>query len=63
MPKCYFNKVANNFIEIGLRHGCPPVNLLHIIWTPFPRNTPGDCLCYFQAKSAYFSQLLVLRYF
>ena len=34
MPKCDFN-----FIEIALRHGCSPVNLLHIFKTPFPRNT------------------------
>ena len=24
-----------NFIEIALRHGCSPVNLLHIFRTPF----------------------------
>ena len=24
MPKCDFNKVASNFIEITLRHGCSP---------------------------------------
>ena len=30
-----------NFIEITLRHGCSPVNLLHIPRTPFPKNTPG----------------------
>ena len=28
-----------NFIEIALRHGCSPVNLLHIFRTPFPQNT------------------------
>ena len=32
IPKCDFNKAA----EIALRHGCPPVNLLHIFRTPFP---------------------------
>ena len=31
MPKC----------EITLRHGCSPVNLLHIFRTPFTRNTSG----------------------
>ena len=49
MPKCDFNKVAFaisvkllcNFIEIALRHGCPPINLLHIFKTLFPRNTSG----------------------
>ena len=39
MPKCDFNKVASNFIEITLRYGCSPVNLLHIFITPFPKNT------------------------
>ena len=33
MPKCDFNKVA--------LHGCTPVNLLHIIRTPFTKNTYG----------------------
>ena len=28
-----------NFIEIALRHGCSPANLLHIFRTPFPKNT------------------------
>ena len=32
MPKCLI-------IEITLQHGCSPVNLLHILRIPFPRNT------------------------
>ena len=36
MPKSDFSKV-----EITLRHGCPPVNLLHIFRTPFLKNTSG----------------------
>ena len=39
MPKCDFNKVRSNFVEITLRHGCSPVNLLHIFITSFPKNT------------------------
>ena len=35
MPKC------DNFIEITLRHGCSPVNLLHIFRTPFYKNAYG----------------------
>ena len=31
----------SNFTEIELRHGCSPVNLLHIFRTSFPRNTSG----------------------
>ena len=33
--------LQSNFIETALRHGCSPVNLLHIFRTPFPRNTSG----------------------
>ena len=46
MPKCDFNKAAkqSNFIEITPRHGCSPVNLLHIFRTPFPNNTSGRLL-------------------
>ena len=32
-------KLLCNFIEIALRHGCSPVNLLHIFGTPFPKST------------------------
>ena len=35
MPKCDFNKVASNFIEIALLHGCSTVNLLLIFRTLF----------------------------
>ena len=42
MPKCYFNKVAT--VLKSLRHVCSPVNLLHILRTPFPRNTSGQLL-------------------
>ena len=41
MPKCDFNKVECNFIEITLQHGCSPVNLLHIFRTPFTKNISG----------------------
>ena len=45
MPKCGC-KLYCNFIEITLRHGCSPVNLLHIFRTPFPKNTSGGLLLY-----------------
>ena len=32
-------KLQSNFIEITLRHGCSPVNLLHIFMTLFFKNT------------------------
>ena len=41
MPKCDFN-----FIEITLRHGCSPVNLLYIFGTPFSKNTSGWLLLF-----------------
>ena len=46
MPKCDFNKVALhcNFIEITLRHGCSPVNVLHMFRIPFLKNTSGRLL-------------------
>ena len=34
-------KLQSKFIEIAIRHGCSPVNMLHIFRKPFPRNTPG----------------------
>ena len=42
MSKCDF-KLQSNFIEITLRHGFSPVNLLHIFRTPFSKNTSGGC--------------------
>ena len=33
-----------NFIEITLRRGCSPVDLLHIFRTSFPENTSGRLL-------------------
>ena len=32
---------------IALRHGCSPVNLLHIFRAPFPKNTSGQLLLSF----------------
>ena len=36
-----------NFIEIALRHGCSPVNLLHIFRASFFKNTSGGLLLNF----------------
>ena len=41
MPKCDFNKVAKQ-----LRHGCSPLNLLHIFRTLFLKNTSDGLLLY-----------------
>ena len=37
-------KLLYNFIEITLRHGCSPVNLLYIFKTLFPKNICGGLL-------------------
>ena len=37
-------KLLCNFIEIALRQGCSPVNLLHIFRAPFLENTYGRLL-------------------
>ena len=36
--------LQSNFIEITLWNGCSPVNLLHVLRTPFPKNTSGRLL-------------------
>ena len=43
----YAAKFHCNFIEITFRHGCFPVNLLHIFRTLFPKNTSRRLLLYF----------------
>ena len=67
IPKCDFNKV-----ETTLRHECSSVNLLHIIRTPFPKNTSGglplfntlreDWFCCEDLKSAQFIILQKYHY-
>ena len=42
-------KLLCNFVEIALRHGYYPVNLLHIFRTPFPKNTSGWLLLKYQS--------------
>ena len=39
-----------NFSEIALRHGCSPVNLLHIFRIPFPKNTSEGLLPLIKTK-------------
>ena len=41
MPLYTQTEEISNFIEITLRHGSSPVNLLHIFKTAFPRDTSG----------------------
>ena len=37
---CFLN-MQSNLIEIALRHGCSPINLMHIFRTHFTKNTSG----------------------
>ena len=39
-------KLQGNFIEIALRHGRSPANLLHIFRTYFPKNTSEGLLLF-----------------
>ena len=43
-------KLQSNLVEIVLRHGCFPVNLLHIFRTSFPKNTSGRLVLNFLSK-------------
>ena len=57
-------KLFCNFIEITLRHGCSPVNLLHTRRTPFPKNTSGGLLLSFSIRTSKFClRLGVLNFF
>ena len=40
-------KLHSNFIEIALRHGCFPVNLMYIFRVPFLKSTSGWLLLIF----------------
>ena len=51
------------FIEIALRHGCSPVNLLPIFITPFSKNTFGALLLVLQMRVAKEAKLLKLLTF
>ena len=44
-------KLQSNFIEIALRHGCSPENLLHIFRTSFLKNTSGWLLLLYHYHS------------
>ena len=44
MPNVISIKMQSNFVEIKLRHGCSPVNLLHFFKTSFFNSTSGGML-------------------
>ena len=43
-----------------LRHGCSPVNLLHIFGTPFPKNTSGRLILIVLCRTQQFPVYLIL---
>ena len=43
---------TSNFIDITFLNGCSPVNLLHSLITPFPKNTSGWLLLMLSTLSA-----------
>ena len=61
MPKCDFNKVLCNFFKITLRHGCSPVNLLHIFRTSFSKNTSGRLLLSFSSQKWIFLAIIMIE--
>ena len=50
-------KLQSNFTEIALRHGCSPVNLLHIFRTPFYKNTCEWLLLPLHEASSFLAKL------
>ena len=50
-------KLQSSFIEITLRHGCSPVNLLHIFRTSFLKNISGRLLLSHASGPKNFSQI------
>ena len=65
-------KLFCNFIEITLRHGCSPVNLLHIFRTSFAKDISGRLLLdiyqvlmmyFFRAKSCFSTLFIYVRSF
>ena len=55
-------KLLCDFIEIGLRHGCSPVNLLYIFRTTFSQNT-FEGLLLFLLKPEKNNEELYFQYF
>ena len=59
-------KLQGNFIEIALRYGCSPVNLLHIFRTLFLKSTSGwlflqlSCKIHMNNRICYFQNIRFL---
>ena len=53
-------KLLCNFIEITLRYGCSPVNVMHIFRTPFPKNTSGRLVMNLKHSTTYIHSNLTL---
>ena len=60
MPKCDFKKVLFcNFNETELRHGCSPVNLLHIFRTLFLRMPLEGVFCPSLIKQTFSKPIII----
>ena len=53
MPSVIAIKLQSNVVELILRHGCSPANLMHILRIPFPKNNFGWLLLMFSAMFAW----------
>ena len=51
-------KLQSNFIEITLRHGCSPVNLMHIFRKPFLQSTSGRLLLWLKQLNIFGKKLI-----
>ena len=49
-------KLQSNFIEITLRHGCSPVNLMHVFRINFLKNTSGQLLLHIEVNDTRFQK-------
>ena len=62
-------KLQSNFIEITLRHGCSPVNLLYVFRTPFLKKTYGQPLLsmstklIFTSKEFFFFRVITIKFY
>ena len=45
--RCVLRKRCSKNTQSALRHGCSPVNSMHIFKTPFPQNTSGASELFF----------------
>ena len=62
IPKCVSIKLQSNFIEISLRHGCFPVNLLHFSEHIFVGTPLGGCSFIFYWVSKFSFEMAIIHF-